>query len=494
MNRFSRYPSLRVLLVSVFVAVVVGLVGCDSGGAGSDAPSDRSPDDNSPTETISDEDLDKIDDTVVVRVGDESKSSAKAPRTKAGGGVLTVTFFYASNANASCTATARATVAPPSETTLRPAVPSCKDGSRQGLSVSFTPIEDSDDGDAGLTVTIEDGNGNDLASASASAEGPITLEGGSVPDSGSDTSFGWTGTWKNGTNNTAYKLTKKTFIEVSSGASGSSGCATSAFPIVDRGNTSFTTAEAGTEIQYEANASSGELTLNPSDESGFTVTSLDSDPVTFVDCEVQENQAPVIDSISTPNSPTIDTELFLSAAASDADGDDLSYSWSITEAPTGNGASLTGAASASFIPTAEGDYNISLTVTDGNGGSASRTVTLSVTAGDNTENQAPTIGSTSAPDSVSIGSQVSLSASASDPDDDDLSYSWSLTPPTDSEASLTGSGSSDVTFTPDLVGDYRITLEVADPKGGTDSSTLTVTATSSDDGDGSGTVVITFGE
>lgn len=493
MNCFSRYSSLRILLACVLFATGAVLVGCDSGGAGSDDTTDDPPD----TGTISDEDLDKIEDTAVVQVGDGTKSS-KVPSAKAGGGVLTVTFFYASNDDASCTATARATVTPPSTKELSPAVPPCKDGSREGLSVSFTPIETADDGSSGVTVTVKDESGNEIASASSSANGEVTLEGGSVPNNesgdGSDASFGWTGTWKNGATNTAYKLTKQTFIEVSSGASGTSSCAASAFPIVDRGNTSFTTAEAGTEIQYDATISSGELTLNPSDESEFIITSLDSDPVTFVDCEVQENQAPVIDSISTPNSPTIDTELFLSAAASDPDGDDLSYSWSITEAPTGNDASLTGAASASFIPTAEGDYSISLTVTDGNGGSASRTVTLSVTAGDNTENQAPTIGSTSAPDSVSIGTQVSLSASASDPDGDDLSYSWSLTPPTDSEASLTGSGNSDVTFTPDLVGDYRITLEVADPKGGTDSSTLTVTATSSDDGDGSGTVVITFGE
>jgi cytochrome c len=64
------------------------------------------------------------------------------------------------------------------------------------------------------------------------------------------------------------------------------------------------------------------------------------------------------------------------AAATDADGDPLTYAWDFGDGATGTGAT------ASHPYTAAGAYNAKVTVTDGKGGSASKTIAVNVLAPD----------------------------------------------------------------------------------------------------------------
>jgi len=67
-------------------------------------------------------------------------------------------------------------------------------------------------------------------------------------------------------------------------------------------------------------------------------------------------------------------------ASFDPDGDALQFSWSITSAPAGSSASLTGAntATPAFTPNAAGTYVVTLSVTDGYGGAVLDTVEVVV--------------------------------------------------------------------------------------------------------------------
>ena len=75
-----------------------------------------------------------------------------------------------------------------------------------------------------------------------------------------------------------------------------------------------------------------------------------------------------------------------------------------------------------------------------------------------------------------VGTLVSLDGSGStDPEGSALTYAWTLSAPTGSSAALTGSKTSNATFTPDVAGTFVATLVVND--GAKDSAPVTVTVT-----------------
>lgn len=78
---------------------------------------------------------------------------------------------------------------------------------------------------------------------------------------------------------------------------------------------------------------------------------------------------------------------------------------------------------------------------------------------------------------VFVGEVVTVSGlSSSDPDGDELTYSWALTTkPDTSSATLSGAGSAEATFTPDVPGTYVVLLTVTDGKD-QDTDEVTVTA------------------
>ena len=70
------------------------------------------------------------------------------------------------------------------------------------------------------------------------------------------------------------------------------------------------------------------------------------------------------------------------SSSSDANGDALTFGWSLTTKPTGSTSALSSASSAkpTFTPDVEGTYVATLTVNDGKLSSAPATVTISVSA------------------------------------------------------------------------------------------------------------------
>jgi len=144
----------------------------------------------------------------------------------------------------------------------------------------------------------------------------------------------------------------------------------------------------------------------------------------------------------------------------DDDDDDLTYAWQLVTKPKGSHASLDGAAGpkASFTPDVDGDYTIALRVTAG--GAASKEVEVTYTA--KTPNHRPSANAGGNGKGY-CGIPVTLHGSGSDPDaDTDLSYEWTLEAPPDSIAKLDDATSEQPTFTPDLVGLYKLSLVVSD--------------------------------
>lgn len=94
------------------------------------------------------------------------------------------------------------------------------------------------------------------------------------------------------------------------------------------------------------------------------------------------NLAPVADG-GAGQAVVVGTQVKLSGSGStDANGDALTYRWSLTSLPTASAATLTGATTvaASFTPDVVGIYVATLTVTDGRGGSSIATVPINAAA------------------------------------------------------------------------------------------------------------------
>lgn len=163
-------------------------------------------------------------------------------------------------------------------------------------------------------------------------------------------------------------------------------------------------------------------------------------------------------SASAPSSTVVGSQVTLDGSGSvDADGDALSYTWTLVSTPGGSGASLSGADSqqATFTADVVGDYVAALDVSDGTD-SGSDTVTVSAT------NSAPSPVA-EPDDTVATGSSVELDGTgSSDADGHSLTYSWSLEAPSGSNAALSDPSSATPSFTADVTGTYQAILTVSD--------------------------------
>ncbi|MFW6102476.1 MAG: Ig-like domain-containing protein [Chloroflexota bacterium] len=147
--------------------------------------------------------------------------------------------------------------------------------------------------------------------------------------------------------------------------------------------------------------------------------------------------------------------------ASDADGDELSYNWSASVGKIiGEGGTVTWVA-----PNYAGFYDVTVTVTDGRGGEATKTITIEART-----NKPPIIIGLAADEICSLSSgSLQVTCNASDPDGDELSYEWSTT-----AGNISGTGAVVNWTAPEEVGVYNVTAVVKDGYGGSDTRTLPI--------------------
>ncbi|SMG35594.1 REJ domain-containing protein [Marivirga sericea] len=158
----------------------------------------------------------------------------------------------------------------------------------------------------------------------------------------------------------------------------------------------------------------------------------------------------------------VDDEQTLDATtSSDPDGHELTYSWTITNAPDASTATITNAdqATATFTPDEQGDFLITLSVTDGYSDPVTDEILISATypgappAADAGENKCSIPGRIVLPDG----------SASSDPDGDAITYSWSVAEgPSNANSSITAETSASPEFTTDEAGQYFLALEVSD--------------------------------
>jgi len=124
------------------------------------------------------------------------------------------------------------------------------------------------------------------------------------------------------------------------------------------------------------------------------------------------NRAPVISSITSSSSGIYPGGVTtLTTVATDADGDDLTYTWS----GDGTFASTSGSSVQWTAPSTAGDYSVSCTVSDGEA-TDSESETISVA-----ENHAPVISSiTSSSPALYLSETATLTVVATDENGDDL--------------------------------------------------------------------------
>ena len=227
----------------------------------------------------------------------------------------------------------------------------------------------------------------------------------------------------------------------------------------------------------------GENTATPS----FTADALGNYVIQLIVNDGKVNSNPDTITVSTENSKPVaeagpnqnvlvgSTVTLDGSASSDADGDPITYSWSLTSKPSGSTAALLNptAVNPSFNADLIGTYVIQLIVNDGWEPSDPDTVTVTTST---IPNKAPVANA--GPDHAApVTTTVILDGSASyDPDADPLTYSWSfVSQPSGSAAVLNNPTTAGPTFVIDKAGTYIVQLTVNDGKVNSAPDTVTIT-------------------
>ncbi|NVJ62482.1 MAG: tandem-95 repeat protein, partial [Gammaproteobacteria bacterium] len=221
-------------------------------------------------------------------------------------------------------------------------------------------------------------------------------------------------------------------------------------PIVrNRANTVFSDVVMGQPLSGE------QMTLVP-----FNENFVDNEDATYIQCAF-DNRAPTANA-GADQTIFIDEQAQLNGSLSqDPDGDQITFKWSIKDAPAGATASFNRDTfvTPKFSADTVGVYTIELTVNDGMIDSAADQVVVRVVS----RNTAPTANA--GPDqSVNYSQTVQLDGSgSSDPDGDTLTYRWMLLQqPTGSQATLSDNTSMKPTFVADVSGTFVAQLIVND--------------------------------
>ena len=156
-----------------------------------------------------------------------------------------------------------------------------------------------------------------------------------------------------------------------------------------------------------------------------------------------------------------DTVTLDGSESSDADGDPLTFSWTISSVPAQSSATLSdpGEVMPDFVADSAGEYRFELIVNDGTADSAPDEVVI-VTSPLNT----PPVANAGIDQTVLLGDTVFLDGSgSSDVDLDPLSFSWRFTEvPANSAATLSDTSAESPSFFTDLPGIYVVELTAND--------------------------------
>ena len=263
-----------------------------------------------------------------------------------------------------------------------------------------------------------------------------------------------------------------------------SGTDAASFAIV---NTSgqLKTSEA---LDFETKSSYA-VTVSVSDGKGGS----DSIGVTISVTDVNENRAPVFTygentTRTVAENTAADTNIGTAVIATDADNDTLAYTLSGTNATSfaivGTSGQLKTSEALDFET--KSSYSVTVSVSDGKGGSDSIGVTINVT--DATENRAPvfTDGENTTTRSVAentVGdTNIGIAVAATDADNDTLTYTLSGTDAASfAIISTSGQLKTSVTLDFETKSSYSVTVSVSDDNGGSDSISVTITVTDIDE-------------
>jgi hypothetical protein len=167
----------------------------------------------------------------------------------------------------------------------------------------------------------------------------------------------------------------------------------------------------------------------------------------------------IVSSAGGAETPVHRVVTFDGSASTDANGDALTYRWSLASRPAGSTSELSATTGATVDLTADvaGDYVVTLVVNDGKLDSSPASMTVRAV------NTAPTADA-GADSSLTIGETARLDGSgSSDLNGDRLTYAWSVeTRPAGSAAAITDADQPVAHFTPDVPGDYVLSLVVND--------------------------------
>jgi hypothetical protein len=167
------------------------------------------------------------------------------------------------------------------------------------------------------------------------------------------------------------------------------------------------------------------------------------------------------------NGPTVrlpaNTTLTLRGTGStDADGDVLTYTWTLESKPAGSSAALSSSTGATVQLTTDvsGSYAVRLRVTDPAGAYSEQV--LSIESG----NSAPTAQVDKTNMSILAGAIAKASAAySSDADGDTLTYAWAIDArPAGSTATIADPAAVQLSFVPDVAGMYVASVTVSDGK------------------------------
>jgi hypothetical protein len=188
------------------------------------------------------------------------------------------------------------------------------------------------------------------------------------------------------------------------------------------------------------------------------------------------NAAPVADAGPDVETPPGTAATLDGTASADPDGDALAYLWTVTSRPAGSLAEPGDptAAAPSFTPDLPGAYVLSLVVSDGTLDSAPDTAVVTAPAPAN----APPVADAGPDTAVTVGIAVALDGTgSSDPDGDPITYLWAIdAAPAGSAVALSSATIARPVLTPDVAGDYALSLTVDDGALASAPATVTVTA------------------